>query len=103
MAWNSEQPNELWIGERDRPNELLVRDPTLLHPNARRYTSYPGGHNEGYPDTFKQCFRAFYDHIRAGDQTAAPTFPTFADGHQEIRLCDAILESSRRGEWVTLA
>src|SRR6516225_1621140 len=60
LAWNSEYPNELWIGERDRPNELLIRDPALLQSAARAYASYPGGHNEGFPDTFKQLFRAIY-------------------------------------------
>jgi predicted dehydrogenase len=102
LAWNSEAPNELWIGRRDRPNEILVKDPSLLSDAARSFTSYPGGHNEGYPDTFKQCFRAFYDYIRAGDLAAPPPFPTFADGHEEIRLCDAILDSHRRGAWVSV-
>ncbi len=102
LAWNSEAPNELWIGYRDRPNELLVKDPSLLAEAIRPFAGYPGGHNEGYPDTFKQCFRAFYDYVRAGDLAAPPTFPTFADGYQEIRLCDAILESHRRGTWVAI-
>jgi predicted dehydrogenase len=100
LAWNSEAPNELWIGHRDRPNEVLLKDPGLLSEAVRPYVGYPGGHNEGYPDSFKQCFRAFYDYIRAGDLTAPPPFPTFADGHREIVLCDAILESHRRQSWV---
>ncbi len=100
LAWCSEQPNELWIGHRDRPNESLLRDPSLLSDKARRFTNYPGGHNEGFPDTFKQCFRAFYDYIKAGDFSAPATFPTFADGHREIVLCEAILQSHREGRWV---
>jgi predicted dehydrogenase len=60
MAWNSEQPNTLWIGHRDRPNESLIRDPALLSDAAGAISSYPGGHNEGFPDTFKQLFRTFY-------------------------------------------
>jgi predicted dehydrogenase len=103
VSWNSESPNELWIGHRNQPNELLLKDPGLLSPEVRPYVGYPGGHNEGYPDSIKQCFRAFYDYIQAGDLSATPTFPTFADGHQEIRLCDAILESNRRSQWVTLS
>jgi predicted dehydrogenase len=100
LAWNSEQPNELWLGNRDGANESLIRDPALLAEPARRHASYPGGHNEGFPDTFKQCFRAFYDYIAAGDFTAPPTFPTFADGHREILLCEAILTSHRERRWV---
>ena len=102
LAWNSERPNELWIGERDRPNELLTRDPALLHPEARAYTNYPGGHNEGFPDTFKQLFRAVYDYIDRDDFTAPPPFPTFADGHREIVLCQAILQSQRERAWVAV-
>ena len=100
LAWSSEQPNELWIGHRDRPNESLLRDPALVGDAARKFIHYPGGHNEGFPDTFKQCFRAFYGYIAAGDLRAPPTFPTFADGHREILLCEAILRSHRKGGWV---
>lgn len=102
MAWDSEKPNELWIGHRETANEVLIRDPSLLSPAARHYANYPGGHNEGFPDTFKQLFRAFYNYIAAGDFTAPPTFPTFADGHHEIRLCEAVLESHREQRWVQL-
>lgn len=100
LAWNSESPNELWIGHRDTPNESLLRDPALLSPVARSFANYPGGHNEGFPDTFKQCFRAFYDYIQAGDFSRPATFPTFADGHREIVLCEAILQSHRERRWV---
>ena len=100
LAWNSESPNEMWIGHRDTPNESLIRDPSLLSPGARAFTNYPGGHNEGFPDTFKQCFRAFYGYIQAGDFSRPATFPTFADGHREIVLCEAILRSHRERRWV---
>jgi predicted dehydrogenase len=100
IAWCSEAPNELWIGHRERANESLIRDPGLLSAYARGFINYPGGHNEGFPDTFKQLYRAFYDAIAAGDFAAAPTFPTFADGHREIVLCEAILKSHVEGRWV---
>ncbi len=100
LAWNSEHPNELWLGQRDRPNELLLRDPALIAPEARRFTSYPGGHNEGFPDTFKQLFRAVYEYIEAKDWRAPRPFPTFADGHQEVVICEAILRSHRERRWV---
>ncbi|MBI3863334.1 MAG: Gfo/Idh/MocA family oxidoreductase, partial [Planctomycetia bacterium] len=102
LAWNSERPDELWIGRRDSANELLLRDPALLSPLARSASSYPGGHNEGFPDTFKQLFRAFYGYIEAGNFSSPPPFPTFGDGHREIVLCDAILESHRKRGWVTV-
>jgi predicted dehydrogenase len=100
LSWDSERPDELFIGRRDRPNELLKRDPALLSPAARRWADYPGGHVEGFPDTFKQLFRAVYDYIAAGDYSAPRPFPTFADGHREVALCEAVAESFRGRRWV---
>lgn len=100
MAWNSESPNEIWIGQRDSANQLLTRDPALLGERAAAASSYPGGHNEGFGDTFKQIFRHFYDSIESGKYKTEPTFPTFAEGHHEIALCEAILDSDRRRGWV---
>jgi predicted dehydrogenase len=99
LAWNSEHPEVLTIGHRDRPNEVLTRDPALLSPEARRIVDYPGGHVEGFPDTFKQLFRTIYEYIAAGDLAAAKPFPTFADGHREIVLCEAVLASHRQRRW----
>jgi predicted dehydrogenase len=100
LAWDSERPNELWLGRRDEPNAVLTRDPALLHPSVRPYANYPGGHNEGFPDTFKQLFRAFYEYIERGDLAAPRPFPTFTDGHREVSLCEAILRSHRERRWV---
>ncbi len=102
LNWNSENPNELWMGHRDEPNESLLRDPALLSEDASQAVAFPGGHNEGFPDTFKQCFAAFYRYIEAGDFTAPEPFATFEDGHREVVLCEAILESSEKEAWVSL-
>ncbi len=101
-AWNGEKPNELWLGYRDHANEILLKDPGLASDAARAATSFPGGHIEGYPDTFKQCFRAFYDYIAAGDPAAPPPFPTFAEGHREVLLCEAILQSHQEQRWIEI-
>jgi predicted dehydrogenase len=100
LAWNSECPEELWIGRRGEPNELLMRDPSLLSGPARAAAGVPGGHAEGYADTFKQHFRAFYGFIEGGDFAAPAPFATFEDGHREVVLCEAVLESHRTGGWV---
>jgi predicted dehydrogenase len=102
LAWESERPNELWLGHRDKPNEVLLRDPALLHPSVRPFANYPGGHNEGFPDTFKQLFRTVYDYIDAGNWQAPRPFPTFADGHREVVLCEAILQSHREQRWASV-
>jgi predicted dehydrogenase len=102
LAWNSERPNELWIGHRERPNEVLMKDPALLSPEARAHASYPGGHNEGFPDTFKQMYAAVYNYILAADYNSPASFATFADGHKELVMGEAILRSAREGRWVSV-
>jgi predicted dehydrogenase len=102
FAWNSEAPNEMWIGNRDGANESFMRDPSLVHPEARSVISFPGGHNEGFPDTSKQLFKEVYDAIAAGKQPENPTYPTFADGYRELLICEKILESNRKQAWVEI-
>jgi predicted dehydrogenase len=101
-AWNSEVPNELWLGYRDRSNETLVRDPALLSSAAAIHAAYPGGHNEGYADSFRACFAAFYTAIQQQD-FSGQTYPTFADGDREIRICEAILNSHQSRSWVEVS
>lgn len=100
LAFSSESPNELWIGHRNRPNELLLKDPSLLTPEASSLAAYPGGHNEGFPDTFKQLSRRVYDYIRRGNYSAIPDFPTFVDGHVMMKILEALVRSTREDGWV---
>lgn len=99
--WCSETPNEMWIGRRDGYNQSLMRDPSLVHAEARSLISFPGGHNEGFPDTSKQLFKEVYAAIRHG-KPATPTYPTFAEGHHELIVCKRIVESARAQKWVTI-
>src|ERR687897_815924 len=100
LAWSSERPEELWLGHRDRPNEVLLRDPAQLDASAGSFTDYPGGHPEGFPDTFKQLYKAVYAAVEEGRMPAEPDFPTFADGHEEILLGEAIARSAAEERWV---
>jgi predicted dehydrogenase len=102
LAWNSESPNEMWIGRRDAPNQVLMKDPSLLSTQARAIAAYPGGHNEGFPDTFKQLVGKVYQYLLADDFDAVPDFPTFADGHYELVLSEAIERSAKENCWVDL-
>lgn len=100
LAFDSESPNQLWIGRRDRACEVLPKDPALQSPESRGYAAYPGGHPEGYPDTFVQLFKDFYGYLAKGDLRAPRTFPTFETGHDELVLCEAIAESAQKNSWV---
>ncbi len=89
--------DELWIGHRDAPNQILLKDPSLLDPAARPYADLPGGHSEGYDDTFKQVFRRFYQSI--DDPAAEPEYPQFADGLRQLQILEAELASHDRRAW----
>jgi predicted dehydrogenase len=99
-AWDGEQPDELWIGHRNSPNETVIKDPILLRDEARSYADLPGGHSEGYDDTFKQIFRRFYRTV--ADRSAPVEYPTFEDGIRQMRILHAVLESSRKNAWTTV-
>ena len=103
VAWESEQPEQLWIGHRDRPDELLLRNPALMNAGGRAAARLPGGHVEGFADTFGAVFGAIYADVLAGAPSRTPAYATFADGHEEMLVGDAVLESSRTGRWVDVA
>jgi predicted dehydrogenase len=102
FEFNSERPNELWIGKREKANEQLMKDPSLVHREVSSLVSFPGGHNEGFPDTSKQLFKEVYAAIAAGKQPEHPTFPTFADGWRELLIGERIVESNKKQAWVNI-
>lgn len=99
-AWDSEQPDQAWIGHRDRPNEILIRNPAMMGLAGAAAAALPGGHVEGFFDTFCAHFRAIYADVLAGGPSSRPRYPTFADGHDEMLVGDAIAASARTGRWV---
>ncbi|MFZ5917409.1 MAG: Gfo/Idh/MocA family protein [Chloroflexota bacterium] len=103
LAWSFERLNELWIGHRGRPNEVLAKDPSLLTEAARPFAHYPGQHDEGYPDAFKNLFGLVYAAVRDGGQMpASPPWPDFEAGYEANRLVDAILQSAREQRWIAI-
>jgi predicted dehydrogenase len=102
-AWRAERPEELWIGRRDTPSELRLRDPGQLAPHAASHTSMPAGHSEGFGETFRELYRAVYWAVAAGGPPEAPDYPTFADGHEQALVADAIARSHAEGRWVEVS
>ena len=98
VAWNQERPDELWIGNRNTPNQLILKDPSLLYPQAGGYADLPGGHSEGYDDTHKQVFKRFY--ARVASKSAPEDYATFKDGLLGMQLLEKVLESSQKNGWV---
>lgn len=104
MAWNQEEPQYLWIGHRDKPNEVLMRDPNLLSESARPWAHYPGGHEEGWPDGMKNLMKNLYDYVREGKVPTEDSLPfaTFAEAHRVSCLVEAICKSNQQGTWVDI-
>lgn len=98
MYWTNDEMNELWIGHRDSANEMLTKDPSLMSAETAKQIAYPGGHGEGFPDAFKNNFRAIYASI-SGKNTPVE-YATFADGLREMLLCEKIYESATTQKWV---
>jgi len=96
--WDQERPDELWLGRRDAANAFALKDPALMLPAAAAYADLPGGHSEGYDDTFKQVFRRFYRSI--ADPAAPIDYPQFSDGLRQMRVLDAVRDSDQRRAWV---
>lgn len=104
LAWQEERAEELWMGRRDEPNQLLVKDPNLLHKSVLPYAALPGGHNEGWPDAFKNLMRNILTFIIEGHDPASADglrFPRFDEGYRVALIVDAILRSQKAGSrWV---
>lgn len=101
VSWNQERPDELWIGHRNAPNQVIIKDPSLLIGGAAGFADLPGGHSEGYDDSHKQLFKRFYRRI--ADPSIAIDYPTFADGLRGMKLLEAVSESSEKRAWVDVA
>ncbi len=102
VAWDSEQPDQLWIGHRETPNEILIRNPALMGAAGQAAAALPAGHVEGFADTFRALFRAVYADVGDGGPSDRPTYPTFAEGHDEMLVGDAVAASSRTGQWTAV-
>ncbi|HYL36227.1 MAG TPA: Gfo/Idh/MocA family oxidoreductase [Bryobacteraceae bacterium] len=100
VSWNQERPDELWIGRRDAPNQVILKDPALLYPEAAAFADLPGGHSEGYDDTHKQVFKRFY--ARVADASAPVDYPTFEDGLIGMLLLEKAAQSAKKGAWVEI-
>jgi predicted dehydrogenase len=98
VSWNQERPDELWIGHRNHPNQVIIKDPSLLAPGAQGFADLPGGHSEGYDDSHKQLFKRFYAKI--ADPSSPVDYPTFEDGVRGMTLIEKVLESAKKRAWV---
>jgi len=101
LHWDSETANELWVGRRETYNQSIVKDPSILYKGTQNIISYPGGHSEGFADTFKHHFIQFYKAVEAGNPQEG-NYATFEDGLREMILCENIIQSAKEKRWVAI-
>ena len=99
LRWHQERQNELWIGHRRQGNVVLQKDPSLMDPEVAGLAKLPGGHQEAWPDAFRNILRATYEHIAEGKPMAErdPMMASFEDGWRANAIIDAVLASHRNG------
>jgi predicted dehydrogenase len=95
LVFDEERSDRLWIG-RDDGNQEIIRDPARLSPAARRLSSLPAGHNEGFVDNFVDLFKDVYGAVKGGPQF----YPSFVDGARSAQLTEAVMRSSAERAWV---
>ena len=77
---------------------MLLKDPGALAPVAASNAFYPGGHVEGFGETFRGFFEKVYADIESGERNGL--YPTFADGVESLQITDAIAKSSKENCWI---
>ncbi|HLH29948.1 MAG TPA: Gfo/Idh/MocA family oxidoreductase [Terriglobia bacterium] len=103
ILWRQEHQNELWIGRRDKANEILQKDPSLIDADVRGYAHLPGGHQEAWADAFCNLMRDIYGFIAAGKRPEPgkpQVFASFEEAAQINRIVEAILESAKQNRWM---
>ena len=99
MEWDTERSNELWVGRREEANRIYTKEPSILAPDTRKIISYPGGHVEGFADSFKQNFKQIYARIASG---LRGDYGDFETGYREMALGEKIIQSAREKRWIAV-
>lgn len=100
IAFESVEPEKLWIGHRGQANQISLKDPSTLSENAAKNAFYPGGHIEGFGETFASLFERVYADI--DKPVRIHDYPTFIDGIESMRITEAIAQSSKTQKWVEI-
>ena len=101
INWDSENSNALWVGRRETMNGECVKDPSILKPATRAVTGFPGGHVEGFSESFMRNFVKIYEAVASGKQNT-DEYATFEDGLKEMVICEKVVQSARERRWVKI-
>ena len=101
-AWSHVHPNALWIGHREKANEVFYESSIQQAEETRKYATLPTGHPMGYHDAVFNLFRDYYEALdrKQAGKSALATFPDFRTGHEMMCVIDAAVESDKSGRWI---
>lgn len=102
IAWNHKWSDKLWIGYREKANEILTESPILQDPSTARYATLPAGHPVGYYDAVLNLFRDYYHVVETGEERNKLGRPTFKTGYDEMVILDAIMKSVKERRWINV-
>jgi predicted dehydrogenase len=109
LAWQQEEPNQLFVRTNGRPHQLRVRDcgmPPMLATGSDYRTL--AGHPEGYLDAFANVYSAAFDDmvLRADGGKVddfASTYPNVRDGLEGMAFVShCVASAGERGAWMKM-
>ncbi len=92
LAWSQEAPDQLWVGHRNRPSEVMQRAPDMDPDDP-----LPAGHPFGWRDALRRNLGSVYRRVQNQQGDRDVPFATFIDGHRGLVLLEAVVQSAAQG------
>lgn len=100
LSWRQETPNTLTLHHADGRTELVRAGDPSLGPDAQAASRTPGGHPEGYLESFANLYRDFARQLRG---EPGSLLPGIEDGLRGMAFIDVAVRASRdEAGWVDL-
>ncbi|MDR1402625.1 MAG: Gfo/Idh/MocA family oxidoreductase [Tannerellaceae bacterium] len=99
LEWRQEEPNSLYLKWTDKPKEIIRMGNNGFIGDLSKYnTRTPGGHPEGFIESFANIYRNFAATVRSvqsGEKPAgkALDFPTVTDGVRGMQFIETMVEA----------
>ncbi len=108
VVWTQRDPNTLLVTWNNKPDEVYRTGTGYVSEAAQANSRTPAGHPEGYLEAFANIYRNFVMHLRSKSEGETHNmeiydYPGIDDGVHGMRLVDAMVESTEKGNtWITV-
>ena len=103
LDWSQEEPNRLRLIEADGSERIVFRGAGASSASAAASTRLPGGHPEGFIESFANIYRAVAHTLRGEATVLAGDYPAAQAGARGVHFIAKALESGGAGTWVDAA